>query len=67
MSQLQSVFDAIVFSRVLYAAPASIGYLIAREMDSLQQLSAKAKRWNIVARNCDIDILLDNCDRTLFI
>ena len=47
MVQLQSVFDAIVFSRVLYAAPAGKGYLCAREMASLQQLFAKAKRWNI--------------------
>ena len=66
MAQLQSVFDAIVLSRVLYAAPAWRGYLSAGEMDSLPQLFAKAQRWNIVARNYDIDVLLDNCDRTLF-
>ena len=66
MAQLQSVFDAIVLSRVLYAAPTWRGYLSAEEMASLQQLFAKATRWNIVARNYDIDVLLDNCDRTLF-
>ena len=44
MAQLQSVFDAIVLSRVLYTAPAWRGYLIAGEMDNLQQLFAKAKR-----------------------
>ena len=66
MAQLQSVFDAIVFSRVLYAARAWRGYLSAGEIASLQQLFAKAKRWNIVARNYYIDVLLDNCDRTLF-
>ena len=66
--QLQSVFDAIVLYRVLYAAPAWRGYLSAGEMASLQQLFAKlkAKRWKIVASNYDIDVLLDNCDRTLF-
>ena len=32
LPQLQSVFDAIVLSRVLYAAPAWIGYLSAGEM-----------------------------------
>ena len=31
MAQLQSVFDAIVLSRVLYAAPAGRGYLSAEE------------------------------------
>ena len=66
MAQLQSVFDAIVLSRVLNAAPAWRGYLSAEEMVSLQQLFAKAKRWNIVASNYDIDVPLDNYDRTLF-
>ena len=66
MTQLQSVFDAIVRSRVFYAAPAWRGYLNAGEMANLQQLFAKAKRWNIVASNYDIDVglLLDNCDQT---
>ena len=66
MAQLQSVFDAIVLSRVLYAASAWRGYLSAGEMASVQQLFAKAKRWNIVASNYDIDVPLDNYDRTLF-
>ena len=66
MAQPQSVFDAIVLSRLLYAAPACRGYLSAGEMASLQQLFAKAKRWNIVASNYDIDVLLKNCDRKLF-
>ena len=66
MAQLQSVFDAIVLSRVFYAASAWRGYLSAGELVSLQQLFAKAKRWNIVASNSDIDVLLDNRDRTLF-
>ena len=35
MAQLQSVFDSIVFSRVLYAAPTWRGYLTAGEMASL--------------------------------
>ena len=65
MAQLQSIFDAIVLSRVLYAAPAWRGYLSAAEIVSLQQLFAKAKRLHIVASNYDIDVL-ENCDRTLF-
>ena len=54
-----------MLSRLLYAAPAWIGYRSVGEMASLQQLFAKAKRWNNVASNYDIDVLLDNCDRTL--
>ena len=48
MAQLQSVFDAIVLSRILYAATAWRGYLSAGEMARIQQLFVKAKRWNIV-------------------
>ena len=59
-------FEVIVLSRVLYAASAWRGYLSAGYMASLQQLFANAKRWNIVASNYDNDVLLDNCDRTLF-
>ena len=66
MAKLQSVFDTIVLSRVLYTATACRGYLSVGEMAILQQLFAKAKRWNIVASSYDIDVLLDNCDRTLF-
>ena len=58
MAQLQSALDAIVLSRVLYAAPAWRCYLSEGEMANLQQLFAKAKRWNIVASNYDIDVLL---------
>ena len=54
MAQLQPVFGAIVLSRVLYAPPAWRGYLTAGEMVNLQQMFAKAKRWNIVASNYDM-------------
>ena len=41
MAQLQSVFNAIVLSHVLYSAPAWRGYLSAGEMTSLHQLPSK--------------------------
>ena len=66
MAQLQPVFDAIVLSRVLYAVPTWKDYLSVWEMANLQQLFAKAKQWNIVTRNYDINVQLNNCDRTLF-
>ena len=62
IAQLQSVFDAVVLSRVIYTAPAWRGCLSAGEIASLQQLFAKTKRWNIVASSYDIDVLLSNCD-----
>ena len=42
--QLQSVFDAIIVVRVLYASPAWRGYWSAENIDSLHQLFIKAKR-----------------------
>ena len=57
MAQLQSVFEAIVLSCLLYAAPT---WSLSKCRRRVQQLFAKAKRWNIVARNYDIDVLLDN-------
>ena len=47
-TQLQSVYDAIILARLLYASPAWRGYLSAVNIDSLQQLFIKAKRWQIV-------------------
>ena len=41
LTQLQNGFDAIILARVLYASPASRGYLIATYIDSLQQLFVK--------------------------
>ena len=47
-TQLQSVTDAIILARVLYASPARRGYLRAANIDSLQHLFIKAKRWQFV-------------------
>ena len=64
--QLQSVFDAIILARVLYALSAWRGYLSAENIDSLQQLFIKAKRWQIVTDNYDISQLFDKGDMVLF-
>ena len=64
--QLQSVFDAIILARVLYASPAWRGYLNAADIDSLQQLFAKAKRWQMVSDNYDVYQLFHNFDMELF-
>ena len=54
--QLQSVFDAIILARVLYAS------LQCNNFDSLQQLFIKAKRWQIVTDKYDVSQLFDKCD-----
>ena len=47
--QLQNVFDAIFVSRLLYAKPAWRGYLSSAEIDSLQSVWNKAKRWKLIS------------------
>ena len=59
-TQLQSVFDAIILARVLYAS------LQCNNFDSLQQLFIKAKRWQIVTDKYDVSQLFDKGDIALF-
>ena len=65
-TQLQSVFDAIILARILYASPAWRGCLNAVDRNSLQQLFVKARRWQIVSDNYDVSQLFVNCDIALF-
>ena len=65
--QSQNVFDAIILSRLLYAAPAWRGYLSSAEIDCLQNVLDKAKRWKLICHQYNVVDLLDKCDRTLFI
>ena len=65
-AQLQSVFEAILLSRVLYAAPAWRGYLKASEIDSLQQMFDRARRWRILSKYIDAHEIFDKCEATLF-
>ena len=60
-TQLQSVFDAIILARVLHASPAWQGYLSAANIDSLQQLFIKTKRWQIVTDKYDVSQLFHKC------
>ena len=65
-AQLRNVFDTIILSRVLYALPAWRGYMNASDINSLQQLFFKAKRWQLTTTNYDVTKLFENCDVALF-
>ena len=59
--QLLNVFQAIIWSRILYASLAWYGYASDVHIDSIQKVLRKAKRWHIV--NSDftaVDLLRDN-------
>ena len=62
LAQLQQVFDSIILARVLYAASALQGYLSSTDINWLQQLLDKDKRWNITACNYSNDELLNKYD-----
>ena len=49
--QLQTVFHAILISRLLYAAPAWRGFARAADIDCIQWMLVKAKRWQLVSRD----------------
>ena len=65
-AELLSVFEEIVLTRVLYASPALSGYASANNIDSLQRVLIKAKRWRIVDIDYQLVDLFQNCDRLLF-
>ena len=50
LEQLQNVFDAIIISRLLNAAPEWRGYLSSAEIDYLQSVLDEAKRWKLICR-----------------
>ena len=50
-AELLSVFEAIVLTRILYASPAWSGYASANNIESLQRVLIKAKRWRIVEKD----------------
>ena len=65
-AELQSVFVAIVLSRLLYASPAWNVYATASNMESLNKVLIKAKRRQIVDKDYLLEELFQDCDRALF-
>ena len=61
--QLQNVLDAIIVSRLHYAATAWRGYLSSAEIDCLQSVLDKDKRWKLTCHEYIVVDLLDKCDR----
>ena len=64
--QLQTVFHAILISRLLYAAPAWRGFARAADIDCIQCKLVKAKRWQLVSRDYKLMDMLDDCDIALY-
>ena len=63
---LNSVFRALIVSRVIYALPAFYGFILQSDVDRINAMFRKAKRWGIVADELDLDHLSTLADSGLF-
>ena len=66
MPQLQEVFEAVVLSSVLYVVQSWGGYAFSVDIENLQKLFVKAKRWRLVNVDYSLTDMLANGDKTLF-
>ena len=64
--QLQTVFHAILISRLLYAASAWSGFARAADTDCIQCMLVKAKCWQLVSRDYKFMDMLNDCDIGLY-
>ena len=66
ISGLSSVFSALIISRILYALPAFYGFLSQRDIDRINAMFRKARRWGITVDEFDMDLLSTLSDSGLF-
>ena len=62
---LSSVFTALIVSRILYALPAIYGFILQSDIDRLNAMFRKARRWGITAVEYDMDLLSTLADSGL--
>ena len=63
---LSSMFSALIISRILYALPAFYGFLSQRDIDRINAMFRKARRWGITVDEFDMDLLSTISDSGLF-
>ena len=63
--QLHTVFHAILIAHLLYAASAWRGFARAADIDCIQCMLVKAKRWQLVSRDYKFMDMLNDCDIAL--
>ena len=56
-SGLNSVFSALIVSRILYALPAFYGFILQSDVDRIDAMFRKAKRWGITTDEFNMDFL----------
>ena len=65
-SGLNSVFSALIVSRILYALPAFYGFILQSDVDRIDAMFRKAKRWGITTDEFNMDFLSTLSDSRLF-
>ena len=60
------MFHAILISRLLYASPAWRGFARAADIDCIQCMLIKAKRWQLVSRDYKFMDMLNDCEIALY-
>ena len=65
-SGLNSVFSALIGSRILYALPAFYGFILQSDVDRIDAMFRKAKRWGITTDEFNMDFLSTLSDSRLF-
>ena len=65
-SGLNSVFSALIVSRILYALPAFYGFILQSDVDRIDAMFRKGKRWGITTDEFNMDFLSTLSDSRLF-
>ena len=65
-SVLDSVFRALVLSRVTYALPAFSGNIAQSDIDKINAMLRKARRWRLTNSDIDFELLSTLSDNALF-
>ena len=65
-SGLNTVFSALIASRILYALPAFYGFILQSDVDRIDAMFRKAKRWGITTDEFNMDFLSTLSDSRLF-
>ena len=66
LAGLSNVFRALIVSRILYALPAFYGFILKSDVDRINAMFRKAKRWGITTDELDKDLLSTVADSALF-
>ena len=66
LAGLGNVFRALIVSRILYALPAFYGFILKSDVDRINAMFRKAKRWGITTDELDLDLLSTVADSGLF-